>query len=560
MAQGKVVKTPTLSTVRPVAPFKEMPTMGLSPDTSFAPDPGIPATMFAMPPDGGNPFQLDVAPPPMDFSNVSGNGDFGGVMPDGIFSPAEIIRRRQEAEDKIQKAVLRPYLDLSQIPMEQMLPVPDELPYTSDKPAMAAAGVMGLLGGGFGARAGANAAARYTQAADAVRKEREARDFARNQLQNELIQQRNQMALKKGDLQNDDIARYNQEQLRRESSERDLLERRFATESKAYERQQQEITRRQIAEDRRIANEERIKLEREKEENKKVAQRASQLYGLVSHFVRNPGALKTQADRDKLTSLIAEMNDPKYAQFAPQFADMTAEARQKLALQKQVATDNKAHKEAQQRHWVAVESAANSRIAASKSIARGHDDTRRAIANLQVGKNSTSSALKSLSVRSTTNRSLVHRADGLMRQSRDLTHEASMMFKGTGADLDSTYVDRNDPRLNGTGPILRGRVWENLRRADEAERQANTLYQQAAEEDARIRGELYNWQQMNGGAPAQSNPGQGGKGGSNVDLGRGLPRRPGANPVGGSSGYIDPAKALDNINRGILEAEKKNKR
>ena len=62
MAQGKVVKTPTLSTARPVPLFKEMPTMGLSPDTSFAPDSGIPATMFAMPPDGSNPFQLDVAP------------------------------------------------------------------------------------------------------------------------------------------------------------------------------------------------------------------------------------------------------------------------------------------------------------------------------------------------------------------------------------------------------------------------------------------------------------------------------------------------------------------
>lgn len=563
MAQGKVVKTPMLSTVRPVAPFKEMPTMGLSPDTSFTPDPSIPATMFAMPPDGSNPFQLDVAPPPMDFSNVSGNGNFGGVLPDGIFSPAELLRRRQEAEDKIQKAVLKPYLDLSQIPMEQMLPVPEELPYTSEKPALAAAGIMGLVGGDFGARAGANAAARFTQAADAVRKEREARDFARTQLQNELIQQRNQMALKKGDLQNDDIARYNQEQLRRESSERDLLERRFANEAKAYERQLIEQNRRDALKEKMDLEKEKLELKRKDQEIVKARDEAKRLYMVVKPLIDKVGYL-TVAERKQLQQLQGQMLDPKLRALVPELGDISAEAKRRLENQEERTKIARQARESHDWYWRETIKNQQDAIKSRESIARDSRALKERLANTPGA--SSSAAIKGFQYRSSLASNKIKEAEGYMRQVLQINKDVAQLRKQPGGfGLDDTYIDPRDQRLNGFGDTLRGNAAAMLSKADELERKAMRLFDEGHADNAQIERDFYDYQGRTGSpVPAGgSGGGQGGGPASNVRKGgKGDPRVvpfPVEKPTGSASDYLDPQKALGNLERGIAEAENRQK-
>lgn len=550
MAQGKVVKTPTLSTAKPVPLFKEMPTVGLSPDTSFAPDPGIPATMFAMPPDGGNPFQLDVAPPPMDFSNVSGNGgDFGGVLPDGIFSPAEMLRRRQEAEDKIQKAVLRPYLDLSQIPMEQMLPVPEELPYTSDKPAMAAAGIMGILGGDFGARAGANAAARYTQAADAVRKEREARDFARNQLQNELIQQRNQMALKKGDLQNDDIARYNQEQLRRESAERKLLEDRFANEARAWERHQ-------IEQGRRDALKEKQDLEREKLAQTASAKKAQQAYQYIKLYTQKSGALTPDELKalKKWTQDAIELTlDPALAHMVPLLSEMTAEAKQRIALQGQQVKINRDRLEAWVRAADDRNATANRRITSAENMARQGRQLRKELEGIRAGKNSNSNSLRNLSVQADLSNDKISRAQAMERRILRLTQEQGMLLKNTQFQED--YIDPVNPAYNGLNQKGREQMRSRQEQIDALRTKADDIYAQVDQEQRAItqqlQGLMVSSPQPN---PTGASAGGAGKNGSNVRTG-----------TGGGPGSVAPArvnfdKAFADVEKMISDAQKNRKK
>ena len=518
--------------------------MGLSPDTSLSPDPGIPPTMFAMPPDGATPFQLDVAPPPMDFSNVSGNGgDFGGVLPDGIFSPAELLRRRQEAEDKIQKAVLKPYLDLSQIPMEQMLPVPEELPYTSEKPALAAAGIMGLVGGDFGARAGANAAARFTQAADAVRKEREARDFARTQLQNELIQQRNQMALKKGDLQNDAIARYNQEQLRRESSERDLLERRFANEAKAYERQL-------VERGRRDALKEKQDLEREKMAATASAKNAQQVYQYIKLYTQKSGALSPDELKElqRWTQEAIKLTlDPNLASMVPLLSEMTAEAKQRIALQGQQVKINQERLEAWKRNAEERNNIARNRITSSENIAREGRQLRKDLERMRSGKNSSSQALRNLSIQADLSNDKIGRAQAMERRILRLTQEQGMLLKNTQFQED--YVDPANPAYNGLNQKGREQMRSRQEQIDALRSKADEIYNQVDREQRAITQQLQGYMVSS----PQPNPavvGGSNRGGSNVRTGNG-----GVTPV-----KVDFNKAFAGVEKLISDAEKNRKK
>ncbi len=206
MVQGKVVATPVLMPrlSRPAPPFN-MSQAGLAPTVD----------MGAPPAPEGFGLMPGLDPNVRNFSGDIGTEDY--LMPEGLLSPSENMRQYQEGLAKVKKANILPYLDLSTLPMEQFDEIPEEPERVSGRPAMAAAGIMGLLGGGFGARAGAHAAEKFASAADSFAKEKAARDLARTQLRNELKQQRNAMTLRRGDLQNDDVACHNQEEQRREA-------------------------------------------------------------------------------------------------------------------------------------------------------------------------------------------------------------------------------------------------------------------------------------------------------------------------------------------------------
>lgn len=549
MAQGKVVKTPTLSTARPVPLFKEMPTMGLSPDTSFAPDPGIPPTMFAMPPDGGNPFQLDVAPPPMDFSNVSGGGDFGGVMPDGIFSPADILKRYDAAIKGVKPADILPYPDSSSLVLDDLMPLPAEQPYASDRPALAGAGIMSLLGGGFGARAGANAAARYTQAADSVRKEREARDFARNQLQNELIQQRNQTKLKRRDMESDDIARHNAEELRRESSERDLLERRFAMEAKAWERQQ-------IEQGRRDALKEKQDLEREKMAQTASIKKAQQVYQYIKLYTQKSGALTPDELKalKKWTQDAIELTlDPALAHMVPLLSEMTAEAKQRIALQGQQVKINRDRLEAWVRAADDRNATANRRITSAENMARQGRQLRKELEGIRAGKNSNSNSLRNLSVQADLSNDKISRAQAMERRILRLTQEQGMLLKNTQFQED--YIDPVNPAYNGLNQKGREQMRSRQEQIDALRTKADDIYAQVDQEQRAItqqlQGLMVSSPQPN---PTGASAGGAGKNGSNVRTG-----------TGGGPGSVAPArvnfdKAFADVEKMISDAQKNRKK
>lgn len=506
MAQGRVVQTPKLapriSDIRPVQPLipREVGLDKPAPTEQYDPT----ASMFAMPPEG-DPTRLNVSPSPMDFmlsggdSNVRNFSGGDGSLPPGILSPEQYRAEYEKGLAGIHQAQLREYTDLSKLPMEQMMPVPEPTAYSDTDSALAASGIMGLLGGGFGARAGAHAAGKFAASADAVRQERSARDMARNQLQNELVQQRNQMKLKTGDLQNDDVARHNAEQLRRESTERDLLEKRFKVDSDAYMRSIQEETRRQIADDRRVAKAKDQAQDAEKLKQQTATAKARQIYQYIKAYLDKTGTM-SKDDLAGLQKWTRSAMDPELQSMVPFLSDITAEAKKKLALQGETVSLKRQSLAATERYHNGLLQNQRDRIKSMEGIATNNRTLREKIAGVASGKNSSSQTLKQFSVRNTFTQNKIKQAKDFMNQALRLSYDASQLRKMPGGvGLDAGYIDPHDPRLNDLSESTRGTAAAKYLQSDHLNEEARRLFAEAAQEQAQIAEEFRQWQLTNGG-------------------------------------------------------------